>query len=519
MLNRTDLLVKYQDLAILAASSVSDINDLVQLQKIVSAVPTFPNARSNSNNRVILVNEKHVQLLNNAIAFADANGTDVVYPKIEHSQLSSGNESVNFEENVELSERDIEYIVEAVIEGEDSVDIRNPVLTSPQSSPQSSPRYQPSVSPLNGLSVASAINNMVGNLTSSSSSFSFSSSSSLSSSSSTPFSSSRSSTYKPLTGIRGRPNELQQSASSPDTFMILSDALSSTAFVSNSNSNSNSNSHSNSYSNSNSDSNSNYNRSNYNQLKSPNSTNVGNKKNRSTSIPSSPVNMRLNPSNNNVYPVSKVSKSQQRLIDALNLNKALSERDFFNVGNDVNTKIDMACIQSINENQIISAQQLAEYRANMLKLKGVSVSIGIPELAGDMEFDSDDDIDDSEDVNNKTGLLLNATHVQKIRVALAAKAEKERMAAENLVAKLEKDKLVADSLLQERMDALAKYSPSLESKKSFENTYLPSLLVPALTRLYKAMTVSSKFPTGRPRPADANSKELLIAAIMLQMPK
>ncbi len=41
MLNRTDLLVKYQDLAILAASSVSDINDLVQLQKIVSAVPTF----------------------------------------------------------------------------------------------------------------------------------------------------------------------------------------------------------------------------------------------------------------------------------------------------------------------------------------------------------------------------------------------------------------------------------------------------------------------------------------------
>ena len=82
MLNTTDLLVKYQDLAILAASSVSDINDLVQLQKIVSAVPTFPNARSNSNNRVILVNEKHVQLLNDAIAFADANETDVVYPRL-----------------------------------------------------------------------------------------------------------------------------------------------------------------------------------------------------------------------------------------------------------------------------------------------------------------------------------------------------------------------------------------------------------------------------------------------------
>lgn len=35
ILYRTDLLVKYQDLATLAASSVSDINDLVQLQKIV----------------------------------------------------------------------------------------------------------------------------------------------------------------------------------------------------------------------------------------------------------------------------------------------------------------------------------------------------------------------------------------------------------------------------------------------------------------------------------------------------
>ncbi len=80
MLKRTDLLVKYQDLAILAASSVSDINDLVQLQKIVSAVATFPNYRSNSNNRVVLVNEKHVNLLNDAIAFADTNGTDVVYP-------------------------------------------------------------------------------------------------------------------------------------------------------------------------------------------------------------------------------------------------------------------------------------------------------------------------------------------------------------------------------------------------------------------------------------------------------
>ena len=148
--------------------------------------------------------------------------------------------------------------------------------------------------------------------------------------------------------------------------------------------------------------------------------------------------MRLNPSNNNVYPVSKVSKSHQKLIDALNLNKALSERDFFNVGNDVNTKIDMVCIQSINENQIIPAQQLAEYRANVLKFKGVSVPIGTPELAGDMEFDSDDDIDDSEDVNIKTGLLLNANHVQQLRVALAAKAEKERLTAENLAAKLEK---------------------------------------------------------------------------------
>jgi hypothetical protein len=92
--------------------------------------------------------------------------------------------------------------------------------------------------------------------------------------------------------------------------MTLSDVLSSTAFVINSNSNcnshSNSHSHSNRNSNSNSNSNSNYNRSNYNQLKSPNSTNVGNKKNRSTSIPSSPVNMWLNPSNNIVYPVSKV---------------------------------------------------------------------------------------------------------------------------------------------------------------------------------------------------------------------
>ncbi len=83
-------------------------------------------------------------------------------------------------------------------------------------------------------------------------------------------------------------------------------------------------------------------------------------------------------------------------------------------------------------------------------------------LAGDMEFDSDDDINESEDVNNKTGLFLNANHVQQLRVALAAKAEKERMAAESLAAKLEKDKLVANSLLQERIHALDKYSPSLE---------------------------------------------------------
>ena len=99
-------------------------------------------------------------------------------------------------------------------------------------------------------------------------------------------------------------------------------------------------------------------------------------------MPSSPVNMRLNSSNNYVYPVSKVSKSHQKPFDALKLNYAMLERDFFDIGNDVRTKIDMACNQSINQSKKTSSYLLnnkAEYKTNMLKLKGVSLSIGTTE--------------------------------------------------------------------------------------------------------------------------------------------
>ena len=174
---------------------------------------------------------------------------------------------------------------------------------------------------------------------------------------------------------------------------------------------------------------------------------------------------------------------------------------------------------------MIPMQEQHEYNNRLKDISKHLVGINLPDSCekSDDDDDDDDDVGGSGDeennsgrdpggVHNKIGLILTASHVEKLQELMKSKKQKGDEKKLRAAEKEEKDK--ADALVLHTLKSryLAEYNAcSPDGKANFALVRLSKVTVPDLVKIYKAFT-------GKGR-GDLSSRDLLLKAIMEQIRK